>query len=135
MIATGRRTSVVYQKLSFLAKLEELGADPEIAFGICGRLPDRFTFDDLAVVLPNLDLPTSYPASAFETTGGASMSCGRLRTAWDTLSRTSLAASSRFLSRLNSMVIKLEPWELREEILRMPSMELMAFSSGSVICD
>ena len=67
MVATGRRTSVIYQKLSFLAKLEELGADPAIADEIIGRLPERFIFDDLAVVLPNLDVPTSYPASAFET--------------------------------------------------------------------
>ena len=67
MIATGRRTSVVYQKLSFLAKLEEMGADPDISDDICGMLPDRFIFDDLAVVLPNLGVPASYPASAFET--------------------------------------------------------------------
>ena len=67
LVATGRRTSVVYKKLSFLAKLEELGADPDIADEICGRLPEQFTFDDLAVVLPNLDAPASYPASAFET--------------------------------------------------------------------
>ena len=67
LVATGRRTSVVYQKLSFLAKLEELGADPDIADDIVGRLPERFIFDDLAVVLPNVDAPASYPASAFET--------------------------------------------------------------------
>lgn len=67
LVTTGRRTSVVYQKLSFLAKLEELGADPDIADDILGRLPERFIFDDLAVVLPNLDVPASYPASTFET--------------------------------------------------------------------
>ena len=39
LVATGRRTSVVYQKLSFLAKLEELGADPDIADEICGTAP------------------------------------------------------------------------------------------------
>jgi predicted GH43/DUF377 family glycosyl hydrolase len=67
LVATGRRTSVVYQKLSFLARLEELGADPNIANEICGMLPERFTFDDLARELPKLDAPNSYPASAFET--------------------------------------------------------------------
>jgi predicted GH43/DUF377 family glycosyl hydrolase len=66
-VATGRRTSVVYQKPSFLAKLEELGADPDIADQICGNLPEQFIFDDLAVVLPNLDVKAAYPAAAFET--------------------------------------------------------------------
>ena len=72
-------------------------------------------------------------ASALDTTGGASISCGRPLAACDTLSRTSLAAVSRSLSKLNSIVILLEPWALLEEILRIPSMELIAFSRGSVV--
>ncbi len=68
LVGTGRRTSVVYQKPSFLARLEELGADPDVADEICGSLPEKFIFDDLAVVLPpNLDMHATYPASAFET--------------------------------------------------------------------
>lgn len=67
LVATGRRTSVMYQKVSFLARLEELGADPSIADEILGQLPERFTSNDLEVVLPNLDATSSYPASAFET--------------------------------------------------------------------
>lgn len=67
LVTTGRRTSVVYQKPSFLARLEVLGADPQIANQICGTLPERFIFDDLAVVLPNLDVRAAYSASAFET--------------------------------------------------------------------
>ena len=67
LVATGTRTSVVYQKLSFLARLVELGADPNIADEILGQLPDRFTANDLAMELPNLDAPASYRASAFET--------------------------------------------------------------------
>ena len=67
LVATGRRTSVVYQKASFLSRLEELGADPNIADEILGRLPERFASNDLAVVLPNLEASSSYPASAFET--------------------------------------------------------------------
>ena len=67
LVATGRRTSVMYQKVSFLARLEELGADPNIADEILGQLPERFTSNDLAVVLPNLDASSSYAASAFET--------------------------------------------------------------------
>jgi len=67
LVTTGRRTSVVYQKPSFLTKLEELGADPQIANQICGTLPERFIFDDLAGVLPNLDVQGAYPAAAFET--------------------------------------------------------------------
>ncbi|MNX89514.1 hypothetical protein D3C86_1215310 [compost metagenome] len=77
----------------------------------------------------------SESASALETTGGASISCGRLRTACETLSRTSLAASSKFLSKLNSIVMLLLPWLLEDVMFRIPSIELMAFSKGSVICD
>ena len=67
LVAAGRRTSVVYQKPSFLARLEELGADPHVSNRICGTLPERFTFDDLALVLPGLDVEADYPAAAFET--------------------------------------------------------------------
>jgi hypothetical protein len=74
-------------------------------------------------------------ASAFVTTGGASMSCGRERTAPDTLSRTSFAAASRSASRLNSTVMLLDPWLLPDEMFRIPGIPLSAFSSGSVICD
>ncbi|MNY00653.1 hypothetical protein D3C86_1331540 [compost metagenome] len=77
----------------------------------------------------------SESASAFDTTGGASISWGKLLTAWDTLSRTSLAASSRFFFKSNSMVILLDPWLLEDDMLRIPSMELIAFSKGSVIWD
>ncbi|HSL27498.1 MAG TPA: glycoside hydrolase family 130 protein [Acidimicrobiia bacterium] len=66
-VEVGGRTSVTYRKGAFLNKLEELGADPAIALDICDALPSRFTFDDLAAVLPNIDSPTAYPAVAFET--------------------------------------------------------------------
>ncbi|MNE82721.1 hypothetical protein D3C80_1794680 [compost metagenome] len=72
-------------------------------------------------------------ASALLTTGNPSISLGKLRAACETLSRTSFAASSRSLLRLNSTVILLDPWLLDEEIVRIPSILLIAFSSGSVI--
>lgn len=67
LVTTGLRTSVMYQKVPFLARLEELGADPSIADEILGQLPEKFASNDLEVVLPNLDATSSYPASAFET--------------------------------------------------------------------
>ena len=72
-------------------------------------------------------------ASAFETTGGASISWGKFLTAWATLSRTSLAAASKGTSKLNSTVMLLFPKVLDEVIERMPGIPLICFSSGSVI--
>ena len=74
-------------------------------------------------------------ASAFVTTGGASISNGNCFTACETLSRTSFAASSRFASKLNSTVTTLEPILLEEEIVRIPAIPLIDCSRGSVICD
>gem|GEM_PF-3928707 len=74
-------------------------------------------------------------ASAFDTTGGASRSFGSEREASETLSRTSLAAASRSMLRSNSTLILLLPWLLIEVMFLIPAMPLMAFSSGSVICD
>lgn len=67
LIETARRTSVIYQKPAFLAKLDELGADPRVVGKVCGSLPESFTFDDLAVVLPNLSVPATYPVVTLET--------------------------------------------------------------------
>ena len=72
-------------------------------------------------------------ASALETTGGESISCGKFRTACATLSRTSLAAASNSTSKLNSTEILLLPKVLDEVIERMPGIPLICFSSGSVI--
>ena len=74
-------------------------------------------------------------ASALLTTGGASISCGNCLTACETLSRTSLAASSKFASKLNYTVILLVPKLLADEMERMPAIPLIDFSNGSVICD
>ena len=74
-------------------------------------------------------------ASAFVTVGKPSISLGKLLAACDTLSLTSFAASSISLPKLNSMVILLEPWLLYEDIFRIPSIELIDFSKGSVIWD
>ena len=63
------------------------------------------------------------------------MSLGKDRTACETLSRTSFAASSSSLSRLNSILMLLVPWLLEEEIFFIPSILFTAFSSGSVIWD
>ena len=67
LVTTARRTSVVYQRPSFAAKLEELGADRQIANPILANLPEKFTYDDLAAVLPSLEVQAAYPVSAFET--------------------------------------------------------------------
>jgi hypothetical protein len=69
-------------------------------------------------------------ASALETTGGLSRSFGSERMACETLSPTSLAASSSGISRLNSTLIELVPWLLLLVMLRMPGTLLIAFSSG-----
>ncbi len=82
-----------------------------------------------------MEIMASLSASALETMGWESISSGKLRMACETLSRTSLAASSKSFSRLNSMVMELLPWLLEEVMFRIPSIELMAFSKGSVICD
>jgi hypothetical protein len=73
-----------------------------------------------------IEIIASLLASALETTGGASISCGKLRMACDTLSRTSLRLLQD-LSRLNSTVMELLPWELEDVIFLIPSMELIAF--------
>ena len=74
-------------------------------------------------------------ASALETIGWESISSGKLRMACETLSLTSFAAASKSFSKLNSIVMELLPWLLEEVIFRIPSIELIAFSRGSVICD
>src|SRR6478736_6632433 len=73
-------------------------------------------------------------ASAFSTTGGFT-SGGRLNNAPETLSRTSLAAASRFTPNSNSTVMELRPSRLTDVSVRIPGTPLMASSSGSVICD
>ncbi len=55
-------------------------------------------------------------ASAFDITGGASISFGKERSAWETLSLTSFAAASRSMLRSNSTLILLEP-ELLEDVM------------------
>ena len=71
-------------------------------------------------------------ASLLLTTGGASISCGKFRTACATLSRTSFAAASKFSPTLNSTVILLRPTWLDEVIERIPGIPFTAFSIGSV---
>lgn len=66
VVEVGRRTSVIYAKRRFIAKLAELGADPDIASQVCDPLPDRFSLADLDVVLPHLDVRGA-PADAFES--------------------------------------------------------------------
>jgi hypothetical protein len=69
-------------------------------------------------------------ASALETTGGESISCG-FRTACETY-HTSLAASSKFIQiKFYSDVTA--SCALDEVTFRIPSIELIAFSNGSVI--
>ncbi len=70
-------------------------------------------------------------ASALATRGG-SMSGGRLYSARETRSRTSLAARSRSLPSSNSTVMVLRPSRLTEVRVRMPAMPLMESSRGSV---
>ena len=90
--------------------------------------------NELRILLCSSMMTTgSLLASAFDTTGGASRSLGSERVAWDTLSRTSLAASSRLEPSTNSTVMLLLPCELCEDMFLMPAMPLIAFSSGSVI--
>ncbi len=72
-------------------------------------------------------------ASAFSTTG-LSISLGKLLNARLTLSLTSLAADSRSLSRLNSIVIELTPSRDVEVRVLIPSIPFKFCSSGSVIC-
>ena len=71
-------------------------------------------------------------ALAFVTTGG-STSRGSLPKAEDTLSRTSLAALSRLVSRSNSTVMLAPPSRLLLVRFLMPAMPLILSSSGSVI--
>jgi len=56
-----------------------------------------------------MEIIGSLLASAFDTTGGASKSEGKERTACDTLSLTSLAADSSSLPNSNSTLIALLP--------------------------
>ena len=65
---TGRRQRPLYDKNLFGSKLQELGANNEIAAVILEPLPDRFTFDDLEASLASLDAKKLFPpAIAFET--------------------------------------------------------------------
>ena len=74
-------------------------------------------------------------ASALVIVGGASRSCGNRLVAWETLSRTSLAAFSRSASSSNSTVILLDPIADDDDIDFTPSIPLIERSSTSVICD
>src|SRR5664280_774336 len=74
-------------------------------------------------------------ASALVTVGGASISCGRDLIACETLSLTSFAAFSKSAPRLNSTVIVLDPIADWDDIDLTPSIPLIDFSNGSVICD
>ena len=88
----------------------------------------------LILLCSNMITTGSLLLSALLTTGGASRSLGNDRTACDTLSLTSLAASSRLVPSSNSTVILLLPCELCEVIFLIPEMPFIPFSSGSVIC-
>ena len=74
-------------------------------------------------------------ASALVTVGGESISSGKLFKACEVLSRTSFAAFSRSAPRSNSTVMVLWPVADWEDIDFTPSIPLIFFSKGSVICD
>lgn len=73
-------------------------------------------------------------ASAFVTCGSLMFSGSRERTRL-TRSRTSFAASSMFLSVLNSIVMFVRCSADDDRSVRMPSIEESSFSSGSVTFD
>ena len=66
-------------------------------------------------------------------TSGTRESFGRVTA--ETLSRTSLVASSIFLSRKNFTIMMLTPSLLVDVMLSTPPIRLMASSSLSVTCD
>ncbi len=64
---TGSRKTPLYDKLLFGSKLDELGADHQIASHVLDPLPERFTFDDLERGLASLDEKQLSRAIAHET--------------------------------------------------------------------
>jgi predicted GH43/DUF377 family glycosyl hydrolase len=67
VVEVGRRTSVIYGKRGFMAKMAELGGDPGITSQVCDPLPARFSLEDLEQSMPHLEMQMEYAADAFET--------------------------------------------------------------------
>ena len=64
---TGRRNTPLYDKHLFSSKLEELGADNQIASLVLHPLPDQFSFDELERTLKLIDTKCAPPIIAQET--------------------------------------------------------------------